>query len=58
MTTGYQIYVRRNHGEIFRTAGLNNWFWNLADAIERKEALEKTWGEYGREYIIVDCAAN
>lgn len=53
MKTGYQIYLKKNGEATFKACGLNNWFWNEDDAIAKCEALRKTWGKYGDEYIVV-----
>ena len=37
----------------FRNAGLNNWFWNEQDAIDRLNKLVDSWKDFGFEYKIV-----
>ena len=58
MKTGYQIYVKSinkngTRSKKFRNAGLNNWFWNEQDAIDRLNKLVNSWKDFGFEYKIV-----
>lgn len=53
MTTGFQIYMKRNGENTFTEARLNNWFWKEEDAIARCKELNDTWNKHGYEYIIV-----
>lgn len=53
MKTGYQIYVKRNGENTYQECGLNNWYWKEEEALEKLEALNRTWRKYGNEYIIV-----
>lgn len=50
MQTGYQIYFKRPGENVYHACGLNNWFWEEKDAVERAKILNRDWKKYNPEY--------